>query len=113
MAESEEELKNLMMKVKEKSEKSGLKQHSKNKDHGVWSHHLMANRWGNNGNSDSVYFFGLKISADDDCSHEIKRCFLLGRKMMTNLHIEKQIYYLADKGLSNQSYGFSSNRVWM
>ena len=51
MAESEEELKSLLMKVKEKSEKAGLKQHSKNEDHGIWSHHFMGNRWGNSGNS--------------------------------------------------------------
>ena len=51
-AESEEELKSLLMKVKEESEKSWLKaQHSENKDHGIWSHHFMANRWGNSGNS--------------------------------------------------------------
>ena len=49
MAESEDELKSLLMKVKEESEKAGLKQ--TNKDHGIWSHHFMANRWGNNGNS--------------------------------------------------------------
>ena len=52
MAESEEELKNLLIKVKEESGKSLLKtQHSENKDHGIWSHHFMANRWGNSGNS--------------------------------------------------------------
>ena len=45
----------------------------------------MANRWGNNGNSDRLFFFGSKITADGDCSHEIKRRFLLGRKTMTNL----------------------------
>ena len=45
----------------------------------------MANRWGNNGNSEKPYFLGLKITADSDCSHEIKRCLLLGRKAMTNL----------------------------
>ena len=45
----------------------------------------MANRWGNNGNSDSLYFLGSKITADGDCSHEIKRCLLPGRKVMTNL----------------------------
>ena len=45
----------------------------------------MANRWGNNGNSDSLYFGGSKITANADCSHEIKRCLLLGRKAMTNL----------------------------
>jgi len=52
MAESEEELKSLLMKMKEESEKSWLKaQHSENEDHGIWSHHFMANRWGNSGNS--------------------------------------------------------------
>ena len=45
----------------------------------------MANRWGNNGNSDRLYFLFFKITADGNCSHEIKRCFLLGRKAMTNL----------------------------
>src|SRR5574341_1328497 len=45
----------------------------------------MANRWGNNGNSDRLYFLGSKITADGECSHEIKRCLLLGRKIMTNL----------------------------
>ena len=61
MAESEEELKSLLMKVKEESEKVGFKaQHSENKDHGIWSHHFMANRWGNKGNSDRLYFLGLQ-----------------------------------------------------
>ena len=61
MAESEEELKNLLMKVKEESEKSWLKtQNSKNKDHGIRSHHFMANRQGNNGNSDRLYFSGFQ-----------------------------------------------------
>ena len=50
MAESEEELKSLLMKVKVESEKVGLK-HSENEDHGIWSHHFMGNRWGNSGNS--------------------------------------------------------------
>ena len=45
----------------------------------------MANRWGNNGNSDRLYFGVSKITTDGDCSHEIKRCLLLGRKVMTNL----------------------------
>ena len=58
MAESEEELKSLLMKVKEESEKVGLKaQHSKNEDHGIWSHYFMGNRWGN---SVRLYFFGLQ-----------------------------------------------------
>ena len=66
--------------------KSWLKaQHSENWDHGIWSHHFMANRWGNSENSGRLDFLGPKISADGDCSHEIKRCLLLGRKAMTNL----------------------------
>ena len=61
MAESEEELKSLLMKVKEESEKVGFKtQHSENEDHGIWSHHSMGNRWGNSGNSVRLYFFGLQ-----------------------------------------------------
>ena len=59
-------------------------QDSKNKDHGIRSCHLMANRWENNGNSDRLYFFGLQ-NHDGDCSHEIQRRLLLGRKVMTNL----------------------------
>ena len=51
MAESEGELKNLLMKVKKESESWLKAQHSENEDHGIWSHHFMANRWGNNGNS--------------------------------------------------------------
>ena len=60
--ESEEELKSLLMKVKEEREKIGLKlnKHSKNQDHGIWSQHFIANRWGNNGNSDRLYFFELQ-----------------------------------------------------
>ena len=73
----------------------------------------MANRWGNNGNSDRFYLGGSTITADDDCSHEIKRHLLLGRKVMTNLDIQKQRHYFANKGLSSQSYGFSSGHVWM
>ena len=61
MAESEEELKSLLMKVKVESGKSWLKaQHSENEDHGIWSHHFMPNRWGNSGNSVRLYFFGLQ-----------------------------------------------------
>ena len=52
---------------------------------GVWSHHFMANRWGNNGNSERLYFGGSKITADGECSHVIKRRLLLRRKAMTNL----------------------------
>ena len=87
MAESEEELKSLLMKVKEGSEKTDLKLSiQKNEDHGIWSHHFKANRWGNNRKSDRLYFLGFNITADGDCSHEIKRCLLLGIKVMTNLH---------------------------
>ena len=61
-------------------------QHSENEDHGIWSHHFMVNRWGNSENSGRLYFFLVsKITADGDCSHKIKRCFLLGSKAMTNL----------------------------
>ena len=92
MAESEEELKSLL-KVKVEGKKVGLlrvknTQHSKNEDHGIWSHHFMANRWGNNGNSERLLFDGgggSKLTADGDCSHEIKRHLLLGRKATTNL----------------------------
>ena len=69
MAESEEELKSLLMKVKLESEKSWLKaQHSENEDHGSWSHHFMGNRWGISGNSVRLHFLGSKITADGDCS---------------------------------------------
>ena len=60
-------------------------------------------------------FMGPKITADGDCSHEIKRRLLLGRKAMTNLDsiLKKQRYYFANKGPSSQGYGFSSGHVWM
>ena len=60
MADSEEELKSLLMTVKEKSEKAGLKLNFQKEDHGIQYHHFMANRWGNNGNSDRPYFLGLQ-----------------------------------------------------
>ena len=60
MTEREEELKSLLMKVKKESEKAGLELNiQKNEDHGIWCHHFMANRWGNNGNNDRLYFLGL------------------------------------------------------
>ena len=61
-----------------------LAQPSQNEDHGIQSHHFMANRWGNNGNGERR-FLGSKITAGGDCSHEIKRSLLLGRQAMTNL----------------------------
>ena len=82
MAESEEELKSLLVKLKEESEKVGLKLN-------IQKTKIMAsglgNRWGNSRNSVRLYFLGFKITADGDCSHEIKRHLLLGRKVMTNL----------------------------
>ena len=84
MTESEE-LESLLMKVKEESLKNWIKtQHSKNEDHGIWSHPFMANRRGNSGNSERLYFFVSKITAGGDLSHEIKRHLLLGRKVMTS-----------------------------
>ena len=80
MAESKEKLKSLLMKVKEESEKVGLKLNIQKTK--IWSHDFMGNRWGN---SDRLYFWGSKITADGDCSQEIKRRLLLERKVMTNL----------------------------
>ena len=73
----------------------------------------MANRWGNNGNGDRLIFFGSKITADGDYSHEIKRHLLHGGKAMTNLDSILKTRDMANKDLSSQSYGFSSSRVWM
>ena len=105
MAESEEELKNLLMKVKEESEKAGLKL-------SIQRTKIMAS------DGETVrdfIFLGSKITADGDCSHEIKRRLLLGRKVMTTLDsiFKKQRYYFANKGPSSQGYGFSSGHVWM
>ena len=61
-------------------------------------------------------FLGSKITADGDCSHETKRCLILGRKAMTNLdrqHVKKQRHYFANKGPYSHSYGFSTSHVWM
>ena len=60
LAESEEELRSLLMKVKEERKNCLKTQHSENEDHGIWSHHFVANRWGNNGNSERLYFGGLQ-----------------------------------------------------
>ena len=74
----------------------------------------MANKWGNSENVANFIFLGFKIIADGDSSHEIKRCLLLGRKLITNLDsIVKRKTLLCHKGLSSQGYGFSSGRVWM
>ena len=116
MAESEEELKNLLMKMKEESEKVGLKLN-------IEKTKIMASgpitSWGIDREkletvSDFI-FLGSKIPADGDCSHEIKRCLLLGRKVMTNLDsiLKKQRHYFANKGSSSQGYSFSSSHVGM
>ena len=78
----------------------------------------MGNRWGNSGNSVRlylfIYFFGSNVTADGDCSHEIKRRLFLWRKVMTKLdRIEKQRHYFANKGPSSQGYVFSSSHVWL
>ena len=110
MAESEEELKSLLMKVKEESEKVGLKLN-------IQKTKIMASGsitpWERDGETVSDFIFlDSKITADGDCSHEIKRCLLLGRKVMTNLDsVLKSRHYFVNKGPSSQSYGFSSSHV--
>ena len=117
MAESEEELKSLLMKVKEESEKVGLKLNIKKMK-------IMASgpitSWQIDGETVEIVadfiFLGSKITADGDCSNEIKRHLLLRRKVMTYLpsqHIKKQRHYFANKGPSSQGSGFSSSHVWM
>ena len=73
------------MKVKEEWKNWLKTQHSKNEDHGILSHHFMSNRKENSCKVTDFIFLGSKIIVDDDCSHEIKRRLLLGRKAMTNL----------------------------
>ena len=115
MAESEEELKSLLMKVKEESENVGLKLN-------IQKTKIMASgpitSWEIDGETvetvTDFIFLGSKITADGDCSHEIKRCLVLGRKVMTYLDsILKSRHYFANKGPSSQWYGFSSGHVWM
>ena len=103
------------MKVKRGESKSWLKtEHSKNEDHGIWSHHFMGKQMGKQQKQLDFIFLGSKITADGDCSHEIKRCLLLGRKAMTNREsIIKQRHCFADKGPYSENYGFSSSHVWM
>ena len=85
MAESEE-LNSLFNEGERGEWRSWLKtQHSENQDHGIWSHHFMANRWGNSVNRYRLYFLGLLNHWDGDWSHEIKRCLFLRRKAMAKL----------------------------
>ena len=116
MAESEEELKSLLMKVKEESEKTGLKLD-------IQKTKIMASgpitSWEIDRETvEKVSDFilgGSKITADGDCSHEIKRRLLLGRKVMTNLDsiLKSRDLTLPNKGPSGQGYCFSSGHVWM
>ena len=115
MAESEQELKSLLMKVKEESEKAGFKLNiKKNK--------IMASgpitSWQIDGETVETVthfiFLGSIITADGDCNHEIKRCLLLGRKAVINLDsILKCQDNFADKCPASQSYFFFSSYVWM
>ena len=114
MAESEE-LKSLLMKVKEESGKRWFKtQHSQNQDHGIWSHYLIQIDGETMETVTDFTFGSSEVTADGDRSREIKRCLLTGRKVMTNLDsVLKSRDYFANKGLSSQGYGFSSGHVWM
>ena len=104
------------MKVKEESEKAGLKLN-------IQKTKIMTSSpitlWQIDGETmetmTDFIFLASKITADDDCSHEIKKCLLLGRKAMINLDsiLKKLRYYFAEKGPSSQSYGFFSSHVWM
>ena len=111
MAESEEELKSLFVKVKEESEKVGLKL-------SIQKTKIMASgpitSWEIDGETVSDFIFGgSKITADGDCSHEIKRRLLLGRKVMTSLEsiLKSRDITFSSKGPSSQGYGFSSSHV--
>ena len=116
MTESEEALKSLLMKVKEESEKVGLKLN-------IQKTKVMASgpitSWQIDGETvetvSDFIFGGSKITADDNCNHKIKRCLLLGRKAMTNLDsiLKSRRQYFANKGPFTQSYGFSNSHVWM
>ena len=111
MAESEEKLKSLLMKVKEDSENVGLKLNIQ-KTNNMASGPITSWQKDEETGTDFI-FLGSKITADYDCSHEIKRCLLLGIKVMTNLDKILKSRDITDKGPSSQSYDFSSNHVWM
>ena len=111
MAEIEEGLKSLLMKVKEESEKVGLKLN-------IQKTKIMASgpitSWEIDGETVAGFIIlASKITADDDWSHEIKRRLLLGKKVMTNLDRIFKSRDIANKGPSSQGYGFSSSHVWM
>ena len=109
MAESEE-LKSLLMEVKEESEEVGLKLNIQKTKMASG----LITSWEIHGETVSDFIFlGSKITADGDCSCEIKRCLLPGRKVMTNLDNILKSRDIVNKGLSSQCYGFSSSHVWM
>ena len=115
MAESEEELKSLLMKVKEESEKVGLKLNIQ-KTKIIPSGPITS--WQIDGQTmetvTGFIFLGSKITANGDFSHKIKRRLLLGRSYdQPRQSIKKQRHYFANKGPSSQNYGFSSSHVWM
>ena len=116
MAENEEELKSLLMKVKEESEKAGLKV-SIQKTEIIISGPITL--WQINAEKvvtvTNLIFLVFKITADGDYSHEIKIPLFLGRKAMTKLDsiLKKQRHYFANEGPYSQSCGFSSSHVWM
>ena len=115
MAESKEELKSLLMKVKEESEKAGLKLNIK-KTKITASGPITS--WQIDGETTETVtgfiFLGSKIIADGDCSHEIKMLAPWKKSYdQPRQHIKKQRHYFASKGLSSQDYGFSSGHVWM
>ena len=105
----------LLMKVKEESEKVGLKFNIQNTK--IMASGPITSQQIDGETVETVtdsILGGSKITADDDCSHEIKRRLLLERKVMTNRdNFKKQRHYFANKGPSSQSYGFSSSHVWM
>ena len=102
------------MKLKEESEKVGLKLNTQKTK--IMSSSPITS-WQIDGKKTETVtdfiFLCSKITVDGDCSHEIKRCFLLGRKAMTNLDSILKTHCFTNKGLSSQSYGFSSSHVWM
>ena len=112
--ESEEELKSLLMKVKEEW-KSWLKaQRSENEDHGIQSHDLMVNSWGNNETVAGFIFWAPKSLQMVTAAMKLKDAYSLERKYdQPRQDIEKQRHYFVNKGPSSQGYGFSSSHVWM
>ena len=111
VAESKEELKSLLMKGKEESQKAGLKINIPKTKITASS---PITSWQTDGETVRDFIFlGSKITVDNDCSHEIKRCLLLGRKAITKLDSVLKSRDITDKGPSSQSYGFFSSHVWM